>query len=482
MRGLIVVIWIACLALGGVVLGCGPNSTRTAPDVPVVKPKVSVAGVRMLVVGTPPTSSRANDLLNGSELNRFTNEWFNEFTKAFKAAALKAGFRVVEGGDYDIKVELSGADFDVRHDAINKTIKVNGKVTSGGKSRDLLAELAYVVSPEEEDVISNSSKWVDKPHSHQWFANKLFNQLVKQKRVLALAEAKGGPSIADNEPSGGGKAGGGKAGGGKAGSGKAKGFVTGAPQRDAYALVIGVEKYRDVKTPATGAMNDAKVFADVANKTMGIPKKNIRLAVGDRATKGDIEKHVDWLVSNVPKGGRIYLFFSGHGAPDGAEGTPYLLPYDGDPSNLDRTALPLQGILDRLESSPAENAVAFVDTCFSGAGGRSVLPEGARPLVRVKKTTTEAKVALLSASSGEQISGPAADKKNGVFTRFVTVGIGRGEADADGDGQVTLSELAAWVKPRVAREARKQGRDQTPELSSPSGANPSDVVVAHGVH
>jgi hypothetical protein len=63
----------------------------------------------------------------------------------------------------------------------------------------------------------------------------------------------------------------------------------------------------------------------------------------------------------------------------------------------------------------------------------------------------------------------------------VTEGVGRGEADVDGDGQVTLQELAGWVKPRVEREAKAQGRDQSPQLSSPSGAQPSDMVVAHGV-
>ncbi len=466
MKGWIVALWIACLGVGVVALGCGGGRNQ-APDVPVAKPKVSMSGLRVLVVSSKPDAKRAGD---GAEYDEMTKEWFSGFEKSFKSAALKAGLKVVEGGEHDLKVELSGQDFDVRRDAINKTVTVRAKLTSGGKSHELLGELSYQLTEEEDDEIGGSSKWLGKPNSEDWYARKLFNQMVKQKQVLALAG--GAPA----EPI----AGGGGGGGGKV-SGKGKGFITGAPQRNAYALVIGVEKYRDVKAPATGAVNDAKIFANMAKKTMGLPDKNIRLAVADRATKGDIEKHVDWIVSNVPKGGRIYLFFSGHGAPDGAEGTPYLLPYDGDPSNLERTALPLQGILDRLQNSQAEDAVAFVDTCFSGAGGRSVLPDGARPLVRVKKASAKAKVALLSASSGEQISGPSADKKNGVFTRFVTVGIGRAEADADGDGQVTLEELASWVKPRVTREARKQGRDQTPELSSPTGAKPGDMVVAHGV-
>lgn len=263
-------------------------------------------------------------------------------------------------------------------------------------------------------------------------------------------------------------------------------LVTGAPQRNAYALVVGVESYRDVTIDAVGAEADAARFAEVVKKSMGLPADHVRLAVGQRATKGDIDKHVDWLIANVPPGGRIYLFFSGHGAPDAAEGTPYLVPYDGDPAALQRTALPLQGILDRLAASKAEQAVAFVDTCFSGAGGRSVLPEGARPLVRVKEVqvkeaASSASVSVLSASTGEQISGPIASKKHGAFSHYLALGIGKGEADTDGDGQVTLAELHSWVGPRVAREAKAQGREQTPQLRAARDSRPADIVVAHGV-
>jgi uncharacterized caspase-like protein len=158
-----------------------------------------------------------------------------------------------------------------------------------------------------------------------------------------------------------------------------------------------------------------------------------------------------------------------------------LLPYDGDPSFLDRTALKLDDLLERLSGSEAEDAVAFVDTCFSGSGGRSVLPKGARPLVRVKKVASVSQVSLFSAASGDQISGPSADGKNGVFTRYLGEGLGRGKADADGDGNVTLAELEAWVGPRVKREAKRQNRDQVPSLAVGTGASASDVIVARGV-
>jgi len=122
-----------------------------------------------------------------------------------------------------------------------------------------------------------------------------------------------------------------------------------------------------------------------------------------------------------------------------------------------------------------------VDSCFSGAGGRSVLPPGARPLVRVQEAKPAAQVALLTASAGDEISGPAPGERVGLFTKYLTEGLGRGAADLDGDGQVSLQELLDYVKPRVARDAKKDSREQTPQLVKGSGfADARHVSVAWG--
>ena len=120
-------------------------------------------------------------------------------------------------------------------------------------------------------------------------------------------------------------------------------------------------------------------------------------------------------------------------AANASAGTPYLLPYDGDPRWLDRTALPLANVLRSLGESKAKDVLAIVDSCFSGAGGRSVLPPGARPLARVKEAPVGARVALFSASSGAEISGPASGAPMGLFTKYVNEALGRAQADIDGD-------------------------------------------------
>ncbi|HEY3352745.1 MAG TPA: caspase family protein [Polyangia bacterium] len=258
-------------------------------------------------------------------------------------------------------------------------------------------------------------------------------------------------------------------------------YVPGTPQPAAFALIIGIEQYRNAPAPI-GARADARRFKELARTTLGIPERNIRLLLDDAATRTDIEAELDWLKANVRAGGRIYFFFSGHGAPDPSAGTPYLLPSNGRPEALARTALPLAEVLRALSDTKAKEVLAFVDSCFSGAGGRSVLPPGARPLVVVKEETAAQRLALFSAAGGAEISGPDQDSQGGLFTKYLLQGLGSARADINGDGQVSLQELADWVRPRVEAEARRQNRAQRPGVVLGSGLSAAaDVIVAAGV-
>jgi hypothetical protein len=257
---------------------------------------------------------------------------------------------------------------------------------------------------------------------------------------------------------------------------------TGSPQRNAWALVIGVERYRDVSAVATGARADAEAYAELARTTLGIPNDQVLVAIDEHASRSDLNKLVEQTVKNVPKGGRIYVFYSGHGAPDASSGASYLVPFDGDPKFLDSTALKLDALLARLGQSQAGEVVAMVDACFSGAGGRSILPPGARPLVRVNEPTKIARVAVFTAVSGAESSGPAEDSSAGLFSATVMDGLGNAKADVDGDGAITLGELSTWVAPRVRRAAKKGNRDQSPQLIWGDGLSASsDLVVVSGL-
>jgi Caspase domain len=258
------------------------------------------------------------------------------------------------------------------------------------------------------------------------------------------------------------------------------GFVSAAPQAASYAFIIGVERYRDVPA-ATGAHSDAVRFGRLMRETLGLKDSHIRITLDDHATRSDILGGLQWLAANAPPGGRIYFYFSGHGVP-AADQSSYLLPYDGDPKDVVDSAVPMSDVMAKLGSTKAHEVLAVLDSCFSGAGGRSVLPPGARPLMRVKDVTAAPQLAMFTASGGDEISGLAPGELNGLFTKFVTQGLGTAEADTDGDGQISLQELSDWVGPRVARDAMRDHREQHPKLVVGSGlGTPSSFMVEYGL-
>jgi hypothetical protein len=82
----------------------------------------------------------------------------------------------------------------------------------------------------------------------------------------------------------------------------------------------------------------------------------------------------------------------------------------------------------------------------------------------------------------DEISGNVAGQEAGLFTARLVDAIGKAQADHDGDGRLTLDEIAGWVAPRVAREARAESREQTPTLRIGSGVGDgAAMVIASGV-
>ncbi|HLK37311.1 MAG TPA: caspase family protein [Polyangiaceae bacterium] len=254
--------------------------------------------------------------------------------------------------------------------------------------------------------------------------------------------------------------------------------AVGATRPEAFALVVGIERYRDVP-PAKGARNDALEFARVASSTLGVPRGQIHTLIDDRATKEDIEAELDWVKTSVPKNGRVYFYFSGHGVPDAQTKGSYLVPYNFTPSRLGRTGVALSSALVTLSHSRAKELYAFVDACF--AGNQAGLMADDRPVVQVvEDVVAPANVILLTATSQNQLSGPDVSGKHGAFTKYLIEGIGQGLADSQGDHQISAQELFDWMKGKVETEAHNaDGRLQQPKLTSSKGMDANDAIVAY---
>lgn len=239
------------------------------------------------------------------------------------------------------------------------------------------------------------------------------------------------------------------------------------PKDHAYAVVVGVENYHDLPK-VDYAKRDAEMVKQYLMKSLGYREQNIVMLLNDRVTRSQLEARLEkWLPRQVGqnKDAEVFVYYGGHGAPDPNTNQAFLVPYDGDPAYLETTAYPLKRLYDTLGKLSARNVTVVMDSCFSGAGGRSVIAKGARPmLITVEDPLMAAQnLVVLSAAAGNQISSAYPEKRHGLFTYFFLKGL-QGQADANQDKSVNVEELYRYIKEQVETVARRMHTEQSPQL------------------
>lgn len=229
------------------------------------------------------------------------------------------------------------------------------------------------------------------------------------------------------------------------------------PRPNDIAIVIGIETYQGIPK-SDYSRSDAELVKEYL-KALGFQERNINLIVNERATKSRIETAIEgWLPNHVKKDSRIVLYYSGHGAPEPSTGEAYIVPFDGDPNYLATSGYSLKRLYEKLRVLKTYETIVILDSCFSGAGGRSVLAKGARPLVIVKDTTVPPRnMAVLTATQGTQISTSSPEKGYGIFTYYFL--------SALKNGKKTVAEIYEYVKPLVEDEARALNVEQSPSIN-----------------
>ena len=223
------------------------------------------------------------------------------------------------------------------------------------------------------------------------------------------------------------------------------------------AVIIGIEGYQNIPK-SDYSYDDAKLVKDYI-KALGFKERNIELLTDEKATKSSIEKSLEaWLKNKAKNDSRVFVYYSGHGAPDPSTGEAYLVPYDGDPNYLNVTGYPLKRLYDNLGKLQVAEVTVVLDACFSGAGGRSVLAQGARPLVMMTTSAVlPSNIAVLSATQGSQISTSSTEKGHGVFTYYFLKALK--------DGKKDIAEIYSYIKPLVEDEAKQINVQQSPSVS-----------------
>lgn len=227
-----------------------------------------------------------------------------------------------------------------------------------------------------------------------------------------------------------------------------------------FAIVIGNEKYKNV-AEVPFAVNDAKVFSDYLEKTLGVPHEQIKLL--ENAGFNDIRIAVNWLnqAMEVCEGkGKAIVYYAGHGIPNETDNSSYLLPVDGignDPSS----AYSLKDLYDKLSKMQAQTVTVFLDACFSGTKRENGMLVAARGVaIKVKPSALKGKMVVFSAAQGDETAYPYQDMQHGLFTYHLLKKL------QETKGDVTLGELGDYLKSEVKKQSfLKNNKVQTPMIS-----------------
>jgi len=173
------------------------------------------------------------------------------------------------------------------------------------------------------------------------------------------------------------------------------------------------------------------------------------------------------LFNNVKPGqSDVFIYYTGHGAPNPESNEAYLVPVDCDPAQAARNGYSLKTLYDNLSRIRYKSLTVVIDASFSGDTETGMLLQDTSPvyieeedpLLKIKNAV------VMTSAAGSQISSWYPEKGHSLFTYFLLRGL-RGEADESGDNTVTLGELKNYVTDNVGSLARKlSSREQTPQI------------------
>lgn len=229
--------------------------------------------------------------------------------------------------------------------------------------------------------------------------------------------------------------------------------------RYSYAVIIGNEQYEN-EANVPFAENDASVFREYVLRTLGVPEKQIQFVTN--AGLNRIRGTMRWLKDALEVAGgkgKAIIYYAGHGIPDEANKSAYLLPVDGIGSD-EESAYSLARLYKELGAMPAERITVFLDACFSGAKREGDMMASARGVaIKVKEEAPQGKMIVFTAAQGDETAYPFAAQKHGMFTYYLLKKL------KESQGNATLGELGDYLTSEVKRQSFvENNKVQTPSI------------------
>ena len=207
-------------------------------------------------------------------------------------------------------------------------------------------------------------------------------------------------------------------------------------------------------------MNDALVFKNYCEQTLGIPKDNIILQTNAGVVKmKQALNQINSVIKNTYGNAEIIFYYAGHGFPHEQTKEPYLIPVDVPGSDLD-LAIKLKEVYQKLTEYPANKVIVFLDACFTGGGRGEGLLADRGIKIAPKNNILSGNIIVFSASGSNQSSLPYREKTHGMFTYFLLKKL------QETKGDVSLGELNQYIKDNVSvRSPLVNKKDQNPQTN-----------------
>ena len=236
------------------------------------------------------------------------------------------------------------------------------------------------------------------------------------------------------------------------------------------AVIIGNRDYTNPDVPSVDfAIQDAKTVKKYFIDVLGLDEHNIIYI--ENAKKADFErvfgtkeifegKLYNWVKPHLSD---VFIYYSGHGAPDLKNKKAYFMPTNGDPNYVKIDGYPLDVLYQNLEKIPAKSITVVLDACFSGGSQQGMLIKNASPMyIDVETPLFGKKFTLFTSASGDQIASWYPEGNHSLFTYYFLRAL-RGEADKDRNRKITVNEMNQFLSDNVPYMARRlYGREQTP--------------------
>jgi hypothetical protein len=257
---------------------------------------------------------------------------------------------------------------------------------------------------------------------------------------------------------------------------------------EAVAVVIGNRSYDKLPRSVT-SYNDADAVYSFLTEHLGYRPDNI-IDIRD-AKKADFDRvfgaepgfegEIARLVQSQPNA-KVLIYYSGHGATDGAQSETYLVPANAEPYQEEISGYKLSTLYANLAALDAKSVLVLLEAEFGEDHGVHILPPNLpeMKLSALPRAPLPALTVLVAADRGQRT---LVDMTYdiGLFTRYAIEGLAGGADLApvgDGDGEVDSAEIYAFTAAFVDLAARKSfGLLQQPVFS---GAATSVVTSARG--